>query len=352
MNGILGFTSLLKGPDLNSREKNEYIRIIEKSGKRMLNTINDLMDISKIESGQVEIEVNEINVNKQLEELNTFFKPEAENKGLLLKTNMPLSDSEAVLISDREKVYAVLVNLIKNAIKYSVEGSVEFGYKRTNEVFEFFVKDTGIGIPDDKKESVFDRFVQVDQRLSSEYEGTGLGLSITRAYVEMLGGKIWLETEEGAGSVFRFSIRNNGTTHKDKTLKKNEKSSEVGQGVKNLKIVVAEDDQTIRAYLKIAIRKMCKEILFTTNGRETVEVMQNNPDVDLILMDVKMPGMDGYEATRKIREFNKEVIIFAQTAFAFDTEQEKVAAAGCDDFISKPIKRTELVEIIEKYFGG
>ncbi|MDB4582189.1 PAS domain S-box protein [Draconibacterium sp.] len=350
MNGILGFISLLKEPGLNSKKQNKYIGIIEKSGVRMLNTINDLMDISKIESGQMDVKIEETHINNQIKELYTFFKPEAEAKGLKLVANKPLSGSEAIIATDREKLFAILTNLVKNAIKYSGEGVVEFGYGKRENIFEFFVKDTGIGIPDEMLESVFDRFVQVDQRLARTFEGTGLGLAITKAYVEMLGGKIWLESAIGIGTKFSFTLPDKSQNRKA-VIVKNEKKEPAKIECKNLKILVAEDDETIRTYLKIVIRKICKDVLFTGNGIETVETIRDNSDIDLVLMDIKMPEMDGYEATGKIRTFNKDVIIIAQTAFTLETEQEKIFSAGFNDYIAKPIKRDDLIEKIEKYFG-
>ena len=211
MNGILGFTGLLKEPKLTGEEQQEYISIIEKSGARMLNIINDIVDISKIEAGLMEVNVKESNVNEQIEYIYTFFKPEVEGKGMQLffKNSLPLK--EAIVKTDREKIYAILTNLVKNAIKYTNEGSIEFGYNlveplHATALLEFFVKDTGIGIPKDRQEAVFDRFVQADIGNKRAFQGAGLGLSISKAYVEMLGGKIWVESEEGKGSIFYFTI--------------------------------------------------------------------------------------------------------------------------------------------------
>jgi len=348
MNGILGFISLLKEPGLNSKKQSNYINIIEKSGARMLNTINDLMDISKIEAGQMDVEIEDICVNEQIKELYTFFKPDAKGKGLKLVANKPLSDSEAIIATDREKLFAILTNLVKNAIKYSIDGIIELGYTKNDKEFEFYVKDTGIGIPKEMTESVFDRFVQVDQSSTRNFEGTGLGLAISKAYVEMLGGKIWLRSKVGVGSKFCFTI-----PHESKVKKIAVAGEVIRESVninnESLTILVAEDDETIKTYLRIIIRKICKNVIFTGNGVETVETVRKKPDIDLVLMDIKMPEMDGYEATRKIREFNKNVTIVAQTAFSFETEREKILSAGFNDYLSKPIKREELEDIIEKH---
>ena len=353
MNGILGFTALLKEPELSITEQHEYLQIIEKSGERMMNTINDLMDISKVEAGQMDIVISEIEINKQIDSLQSFFHSEAERKGLNLYCEKGLPDMEAILFSDKEKLFAILTNLIKNAIKYTEKGSITFGYIKKKQSLEFFVKDTGIGISKKKLESVFDRFVQVHQDLTSKYEGTGLGLSITKAYVELLGGKIGAKSEFGKGSTFYFEVPENIDTRVESEhgiINSDIEQKQDKNG--HIKILIAEDDKTIRTYLSIAIRKITSNILFAKNGNETVEICRNNPNIDLILMDIKMPGIDGYEATKRIREFNNDVIIVAQTAFDLVSEKEKMKAAGCNDYLSKPVSRDALVKLIEKYFGS
>lgn len=206
MNGILGFADMLKEPGLTSEEQQEYLAVIESSSERMLNIISNLMDISKIEAGQMGVSISETNINEQIEYLNTFFKPEVEQKEMQLFFMTPLSSQEAIINTDKEKVHVILTNLISNAIKYADEGSIEFGYKKNGNFFEFFVKDMGIGVPKDRQQSIFERFIQAEMSASRHYEGAGLGLSISKAYVELLGGKIWVESEEGKGSVFYFTI--------------------------------------------------------------------------------------------------------------------------------------------------
>jgi len=206
MNGILGFADLLKEPELTGEEKQEYISIIEKSGLRMLNIINDLIDISKVESGQMEISISEINVNEQIEYIYTFFKQEIKRKGMQIIFRNDLSLQEAYIQTDREKLYAILTNLVKNSIKYSDIGTIELGYLLKDNFLEYYIKDTGIGIPPDKQEAIFDRFIQADITDKRAFQGAGLGLTISKSYVEMLGGKIWVESENGNGSIFYFTI--------------------------------------------------------------------------------------------------------------------------------------------------
>ena len=370
MNGILGFAGLLKEPNLAGEEQQKFIRIIEKSGKRMLNIINDIIDIAKIESGQMGISIAESNINEQIEYIYTFFKPEAEAKSIHLFFNNSLPAKESLIKTDREKIYAILTNLVKNAIKYTKKGSIEFGYTivetqhaassdmnpsasmNTPEKFlQFFVKDTGIGIPKNRQEAIFEPFIQADIDDKAAYEGAGLGLSISKAYVEMLGGKIWVESEFGNGSTFYFTIPYNTEKQAYNTIAQVISAEDEEIHIKDLKILIAEDDETSDLLITSMLNKISHEVLHTKTGIETVEICRNNPDLDLVLMDIRMPGMGGYEATRQIRQFNKDVIIIAQTAYGLSGDREKAIDAGCNDYISKPINISELKGLIRKYFN-
>ncbi|MEA3443334.1 MAG: ATP-binding protein, partial [Bacteroidota bacterium] len=360
MNGILGFADLLKEPELTGDEQQKYIGIIEKGGKRMLNIINDIVDISKIEAGMMEFDIKETNVNEQIEYTYIFFKPEAEAKGIELSFNNPLPAKEATIKTDREKLYAILTNLVKNAIKYTNEGVIEFGYKlkRDKEAaeLEFYVKDTGIGIPKDRQEAIFERFIQADIADKMARQGAGLGLAITKAYVEMLGGKIWVESQEdnlptgqAGGSKFYFTVPYN--TESATEIDRQPEPSEKNYDVRKIKILIAEDDEVSELFLDKTVEMYSKEILKARTGAETVEICRHNPDVDLILMDICMPDINGYEATMVIREFNKEVIIIAQTAYGLKGYRKKAIESGCNDYIAKPINKMELQAMIQKYFA-
>jgi hypothetical protein len=351
MNGILGFADLLKEPELTGEERQEYIDIIEKSGLRMLNIINDLIDISKVESGQMEIFISEINVNEQIEYIYNFFKPEVQKKGMQLSYQNGLLDEEAIIRSDREKLYAILANLVKNAIKYSDTGSIEFGYILKEKQLVFFIKDTGIGIPDDKKEAIFNRFIQADISDKRAFQGAGLGLAISKSYVEMLGGNIWVESEEENGSTFFFTIPYNAKPEEFIVAKKFVSLEPIEHSIKKLKILVAEDDESSEKLLSEILKKYCKEEIRVRNGIDAVETCRANPDIDLILMDIQLHDMNGYEATREIRKFNKSVLIIAQTAYALTGDRELTLKAGCNDYISKPIDKRLLNEMIQKYFN-
>ncbi|MRT92249.1 response regulator [Ancylomarina sp. 16SWW S1-10-2] len=349
MNGILGFASLLKEPNLSGETQQDYIKIIEKSGARMLNMINDIVSISKIESGLVEVSLKELNVNEQQEYLYTFFKPEAEAKKIDFSFNSSLSLKDSIVKTDQDKFMSIYINLIKNAIKYTEKGSIEFGYTKKNNFIEFYIKDTGIGIESDRQEAIFERFIQADIEDEMARQGAGLGLSISKAYVEMLGGKIWLESKSGEGSIFYFTIPYNTEPVNIDYTENTIPIDEIKNQIKNLKILIVEDDKISALLIKTILEEENYNILQARNGIEAVELCQKNLDIDLVLMDIKMPKMDGYEATRQIRQFNKEVIIIAQSAHALLGDKEKSVKAGCNAHLSKPINKAELFSTIKHY---
>lgn len=361
MNGILGFTGLLKESNLSGEKQQEYIGVIEKSGARLLNIINDIVDISKVESGNTEISFSTTNINEQIEYIYDFFKPLAEEKGLRISCNSMLSESDALIRTDSEKVYAILTNLMNNAIKFTNTGTVTIGCNIKGEWLEFFVSDTGIGVPDLQKELIFERFRQGSESLSRNYEGTGLGLAITKAYIELLGGKIYIEDNNNEiaknpdaiaekGTTFTFTIpylRANGMKTENPIGIVNR--SEQNQTIK-LKILLAEDDHLSQKLMTIFLKPFAKEIIKVSTGADAVIECRNNPDIDLVMMDNKMPVMDGNKATEEIRKFNKTVIIIAQTAFGFKDDREMALAAGCNDYISKPINQIAFNKMIQKHF--
>lgn len=346
MNGIIGFTTLLAEPGLNDDEKLQYISIIQKSGQRMLNTVNDLIDISKIETGQAVVVKSVTNIKDQLANLFSFFVPEAKEKGLEFILNDRIQSEFAMIETDVAKMDSILTNLIKNAIKYTDKGTITIESKIDNNLFNFSVSDTGIGIPTNRQTAVFNRFEQADIADTRALQGSGLGLTITKAYVEMLGGKIRLESTEGIGTTFYVSIpvlQNVTNQHENHIPVKKEPIES-----RKLKIVIAEDDEAGFYYLAAILNAVDSEIIHCNDGNEVVTFCRNNPDTDLILMDIRMPGIDGYEATKEIRKFNQKVVIIAQTAFALSGDKEKAISAGCNDYLSKPIKKADLFSAIKK----
>lgn len=351
MNGILGFSGLLKDSQLSSEQQKEYIEIIEKSGVRMLNIINDIIEISKIESNQMTIAKSDCNAIEVLNDLYQFFKPEASNKSLQLIFNNTNKERQIILDTDSDKLNAILTNLIKNSIKYTHEGSIEFGFKRLKNYIEFYVKDTGIGIPTERLSAVFERFVQADIEDRSVYEGAGLGLAITKAYVDMLGGSIRLESEINIGTTCYFTIPyNKKDMHTVSSIKQKDIIQNLNDKSLNLKLLIAEDEEIAYRLLSITIKAHVREILHARNGQEAIDIARKNPDIDLILMDVRMPLVNGYSATKEIRKFNSEVIIIAQTANALSEDRERTLEAGCTDYLSKPIDKYKLFEKLEEYF--
>lgn len=325
----------------------------------MLSIINDIIDISRIEAGYVELNISETNINDIVEDVHAFFNPEAESKTIHLSLKTGLPDADAVINTDHGKVYAVLSNLVKNAIKYTEKGDIELGYSlaethglaslQDRASLQFYIKDTGIGIPKDRQEAIFKRFVQADVEDKMARQGAGLGLAISKAYVDMLGGKIWVESEEGKGSTFYFSLPYNPAKEVETIDQQTAQSEENDKSVK-LKMLVVEDDEVSELLLDETVKLFSKETLKARTGVEAINVCRENPDIDLILMDIRMPDMDGYEATRLIRAFNKEVIIIAQTAYGLAGDRQKAINAGCNDYISKPIEKDKLLTLIQKYF--
>ena len=351
MNGILGFTDLLKDAGKSPEDQQRYIGVIEKSGQRLLNLINDLIDISKIEAGQVKLVLSEMDVLQETLSLHAFFMPEALKKSLSFNLQLQPVQTECRIITDKDKFLSILTNLIKNALKFTDNGEIILGYVHEGSFIRFFVKDTGRGIPADKQQMIFDRFSQADVSLTRNYEGAGLGLSIARAYVEMLGGAIGVISQPRIGSEFFFTLPDTGANKEALRPVAEMPSPPLSDTLpRKIKILVAEDDEFSVQYFSIKLQDIATEIYYTTTGPDSVEFIRNHPDTDLVLMDIKMPGIDGLQATEMIRQFNKTVVIIAQTAYALSGDRKKAIDAGCNDYLAKPIKKDDLLVAIARYF--
>jgi CheY-like chemotaxis protein len=246
-----------------------------------------------------------------------------------------------------------LTNLIKNAIKFTEKGQIEIGcIYEDSSLFKFYVKDTGKGISKDKVNDIFERFVQEDISLTRGHEGSGLGLAITKAYVEALGGEIWVDSEPQKGSCFYFTIADFNEKNKNSFANKTKVMDNPPQNLfsKDTKILIVEDDKASMLFIEAVLNSYNCEILKCENGLEAINICKSNADIDIIIMDIKIPIMDGYTATRKIRKFNKDVIIIAQTAYALLGEERKALDAGCNDYLAKPIQKNDLLNILHKYF--
>lgn len=344
MNGILGFAALLKNQNLTGEEKLEYFNIIEKSGERMLNIINDLINISKVESGMIELSYSRVNVKEQLDYLMAFFLPEATQKGLEFSLDYSLSEKDSELDTDPEKLYAILSNLIKNALKFTKKGSIVVGCYCTASSYEFYVKDTGVGIPKNKLDLIFERFVQADENLARGYEGAGLGLSISKAYSEMLGGTLKVESEPGIGTCFTFSLpKNTGieiTPQPHSGILPEQYQSTIKQTV-----LIVEDDIASLKLLGKILQDFNFNLLTAQTGNEAIEICRIHEDIKLILMDIKLPDLDGYTAAKMIREFRPNLPVIAQTAFALSTDNKRFGPVF-NAYVTKPIQAEVLKEKI------
>lgn len=344
LNGILGFASLLNDDDIDNEDVRKYASYIQNSGNRLFELINNIIDISKIETGNISIVENEFSVNYTINEILGQFLIFAQNKNILLRKSYNPSD-DIIIISDSLKFHQILTNLINNALKFTEEGYIEIGYQIVNNNIVFSVKDTGSGISKEKGERIFERFFQGETSMSRGFEGAGLGLAICQGLAKSLNGNIWFESEIGKGSTFYFEI-----PYIKGELKQYEiDNNNIHINMKKNTILVAEDDDTSYSLMEMIFNKENINIIRAINGVEAVEIFKSRHDISCILMDIKMPKMNGIEATREIKAYNPDIPIIAQTAYAFQTERQQVIDAGCDDYLSKPISRNLLLQIIDKH---
>ena len=346
MNAIVGFCALLGEPDLNEQSRMDYIEVIIQSSNHLLAIISDIVDISNIEANIVKIAKNGININSTFKSLYDQFLPKVSEKKIQLICESDIPDSDALIVTDNTKLKQILINLINNAIKFTDKGYVKVGCVLRDKFLEFCVSDTGIGIGEEYYQRIFDRFYQVQLSISRLYEGTGLGLAISKANVELMGGKIWLTSEPGKGSTFFFSIPYEKQAVE--TLAVNEKRVPEDFVFPEKKtILVAEDIDSNFKLVRFFLSNANTEIIRAANGKEAVQKFQSNKNIDLILMDIKMPVMDGYTAVKLIRETNNTIPIIAQTAYAED--KEKAIDSGCSGFISKPFDKKSLLKVIHEF---
>ena len=345
MNGILGFMKLLKEDDLDRKTRKTYIDLVAKSGRRLLTTINNLVEFSKIRSRLVKVNLRKVNVEEIMKYHQDFFQPLAIEKNIKIHIEKQVTGSAALIETDRNMLDGILTNLINNAIKFTSRGGVSLGNYIENNKLIFYVKDSGIGIPEKHLETIFNPFVQGNQEISRPYEGSGLGLSIVKEYLNLLGGELWIDTEVDKGSTFFFSLPYIQVSDEQK-----EKRRAIPKiKFEHKKVLVAEDDNLSYLLLSKILGKLGLEVVRAKNGEEAIGIAKKDNDISLILMDVKMPKISGVEAVRKIRNFDKAIPIVAQTAFAHDGFKETALGVGCDDYITKPIDEAKLIEILKKF---
>jgi PAS domain S-box-containing protein len=349
MNHIIGFTEFLKEPELPENEREEYSQIVYESSHVLLRLIEDIIDIAKIESGQMNINKSVFSVNELVASAFRSFN-ELRNKQhkshirFLIKT--PENTGTLYIKTDAMRLQQILSNILDNAFKFTENGSVEIGFSASENNVKFYVKDTGPGIDPDKHELIFKRFRQLDYSSTKKYGGTGLGLSIVKGLLDLLEGEIHLESEPGKGTTFRFTIpglivqadrlRINTQTIADKPINWSAYT-----------FLVVEDERTNYNLLMIMLRPTKAKLIWAKDGHEAVELMQTHKDIiDLVLMDIRLPIMNGYDATRMIKKINPAVPVIAQTAYAMDVEVGKAMEAGCNDYVTKPIDRYLLLDKI------
>ena len=348
MNAIIGFSSMLNEPDLDKESQTTFVEIITNSSNQLLSIVTDIIEISNIEAGILKLNPKVINLNSVIKNIYNQFNTSTAHKNLEFSVSPGLNDNEANIMTDGPKLTQILSCLLSNAVKFTNSGKIAMGYKLNLNLIEFFVKDTGIGIPRDQFSKIFERFYQVESSVARRYEGTGLGLSISKAYVELLGGTIWLSSEPGNGSTFFFTIPFSGSEIPVENVQGMNKV-ETPQSFENKIVLIAEDeDNNFRLILEL-LSPLNLKIIHAANGREAVEICKSNVEIDLVIMDIKMPVMDGYEATAHIKENRPTLPVIAQTAFAFESDREKVFTAGCDDYLAKPIKKDLLIAMVKKY---
>lgn len=352
MNGILGFAELLNDEELSPGNRKKYIEIINNNGKMLINLIDDIIDFSKIEAGQIKITKKDFSLNSLLLQVHSSFLSEnlIHNKAKVkLRMRKALSNDRCFIHSDPNRIRQILTNLVGNSFKFTDEGFIEFGYQfKDKDTLQFYVKDTGIGIPQEKLNRIFERFIQADDTPTRRYGGSGLGLAISKGFVDMLGGDMWAESEVGKGSTFYFTIPYHKVdkiqTEESDRIKPKDKYDWSGRN-----ILIAEDDKFSYKFLEGFLKQTKVNVMHAENGLEALELCKNNHEIDLVLMDIQMPEMNGYEATSLIKEFKKELPVIAQTANAILEERDKCLEAGCDDFITKPVNVKELYAKIDKY---
>lgn len=346
LNGILGFSGLLNNKDISDEEKGYYLNVINESSNQLLSIVDNILSLSRLETENIEVANQEVNINEVLGSLFFEFNTKAKDKNLLLHPHKPLDNRESAIFTDSAKIQLILQNLLSNAIKFTHEGHVKYGYSLKDGFIEFFVEDTGIGIEKIYFNKIFERFQQIDDDMTRKYGGTGLGLTIAKGNVELLGGKLWLTSEPNKGSTFYFTIPYKPVYE----IIKEDTKDEVTRYEEAVPVIlVAEDEEINYLFIEEALKGEDVKLIHAMDGREAVKICQENQEISLVLMDIKMPHMDGYQALEKITEARPNLPIVAQTAYAFFSDKQKALESGFTDYISKPIKKEQLIGIVNKH---
>ncbi len=343
LNAIVGFTGFLTEPGLSVEKIAYFTNIIQESSSQLLAIITDILNISSIEAGNVKSYEKRSNINHIFEKLFDQYIEKFREKNVNFRCSPAFSNEEAEVFTDETKLTQIISNLVSNALKFTNTGSVEIGYILQGDMLHFFCKDTGIGIARKDQDLIFERFRQVDYSDRRNYGGSGLGLAIARSYTEILEGQMWLDSEPGEGSVFYFTIPFKPV----KPYVKDEVEKEKTMG---RKLLIVEDEETNALLLEEYLSGQDINLLFAKDGAEALDIFKKIPEINLILMDIKMPVMDGFESINHIKALNPGVSVIAQTALALTGDREKILAHGFDDYIPKPIKKESIISLINKYF--
>lgn len=345
MNGIIGFSGLMADEDLSEEQRSQYLEMIVGSSNRLLKIVNEVLDISMIETGNISAREEAVNLNELLDEVYYSHQTVIRNE-ISFTFKKGLADTSAIILTDETKIRQILDNLLDNAIKFTTKGLIKFGYILNNNELEFFVEDTGIGIPPELHDNIFDRFHKAEKDTTSFYDGLGLGLSICKGNLELLKGKIWVESAPNMGSSFYFSIPYKPVIEKESAgIAENNNFSRLS----NFSLLVVEDEEINYNYIKEILKGSGIELFHAVTGEEAVEYCRKNERISMVLMDIRLPEMNGYEATRLIRAIRPGLPVIAQSALALNHEREKALNAGCSDYISKPFRKDQLIALLIKH---
>jgi two-component system, sensor histidine kinase len=353
MNGIVGFSKLLKQrPDLPQEKVSQYVDVISGNSQVLLNLINDIIDISKIEANQLQINYTTINLHKLLTEIYILFESERvrfKKNELLLKLVTPPNSLSTNVLCDIDRLRQILTNLLNNAIKFTDKGSIEFGYEIKDQWIEFFVHDSGIGIEPEQINIIFERFRQADDSTTRRFGGSGLGLAICKGILDKIGGAIGVESQLGLGSTFWFKVPLVEVGKHEKPLIQREIKTEYFPIWQSKRILIVEDNDISCQLFKEFLSPTKANLVFAQTGEEALALCKMDVNFDLVLMDLQLPKMDGYAATKEIKRIRPLLPIIAQTANAMSDDREKALETGCDEYISKPIQLNELFELMGRF---
>ncbi|MGM0566668.1 MAG: PAS domain S-box protein [Bacteroidota bacterium] len=355
MNAIIGFSDLIVSEELPKEEQDKYLDVIVQKGESLLRLIDTLIDTAKIEGEQLQLHPESFDVNKLMNEIletnKMLLSKSSDKKHVDIRVSKAKPNEKMIMKMDVHRLKQVINNLLSNAIKYTTEGLIELGYTLKDNVITFFVSDTGSGIPYNEQPHIFERFRrgknQHDPSTKKLIGGTGIGLSIVKDLTKLMGGSIHFVSTPGEGTAFYVDFRFEPVS--DSKPKEINPSSVELSDLSGRKVLIVEDEAYNLEYLVSLLRKCNGEVITAPSGESALERMNDNPDTDLVLMDIKLPGIDGFEATKKIKNENNEVVVIAQTAYAMPEDQQEAKKAGCDDYVTKPINKWDLYKAINTH---